>query len=50
MAYTAAAMYGGAVLVNLVEGAIPGGPESCSRRPTRRCTRQGAPGATALVG
>jgi diguanylate cyclase (GGDEF)-like protein len=27
MAYTAAAMYGGAVVVNLVEGAIPGGPE-----------------------
>ncbi|HEX3277009.1 MAG TPA: GGDEF domain-containing protein [Thermoleophilaceae bacterium] len=26
MAYTAAAMYGGAVVVNLVEGAIPGGP------------------------
>jgi diguanylate cyclase (GGDEF)-like protein len=27
MAYTAAAMYGGAVVVNLLEGAIPGGPE-----------------------
>jgi diguanylate cyclase (GGDEF)-like protein len=27
MANTAAAMYGGAVIVNLVEGAIPGGPE-----------------------
>jgi diguanylate cyclase (GGDEF)-like protein len=27
MAHTAAAMYGGAVVVNLVEGAIPGGPE-----------------------
>jgi diguanylate cyclase (GGDEF)-like protein len=27
MAYTAAAMYGGAVVVNLFEGAIPGGPE-----------------------
>jgi diguanylate cyclase (GGDEF)-like protein len=27
MAYTAAAMYGGAVFVNLVEGAVPGGPE-----------------------
>lgn len=26
MAYTAAAMYGGAVLVSVVEGAIPGGP------------------------
>ena len=26
MAYTAAAMYGGAVVVNMVEGAIPGGP------------------------
>ena len=27
MAHTAAAMYGGAVVVNLLEGAIPGGPE-----------------------
>jgi diguanylate cyclase (GGDEF)-like protein len=27
MAYTAAAMYGGAVVVNLLEGALPGGPE-----------------------
>jgi diguanylate cyclase (GGDEF)-like protein len=27
MAYTAAAMFGGAVVVNLVEGLIPGGPE-----------------------
>jgi diguanylate cyclase (GGDEF)-like protein len=27
MANTAAAMYGGAVIVNLVEGAVPGGPE-----------------------
>jgi len=26
MAYTAAAMYGGAVVVNLLEGAVPGGP------------------------
>jgi diguanylate cyclase (GGDEF)-like protein len=27
MAYTAAAMYGGAVVVNLLEGFVPGGPE-----------------------